>query len=116
MDDLASKTCQPCKGGEPPLSEGKVRELAKQLAGDWYAEENHHLEKEYKFKNFREALDFTNAIGMIAEREGHHPDIQLSWGKVVVTLYTHKIDGLSLNDFILAAKFDQAYTFMKRAA
>jgi 4a-hydroxytetrahydrobiopterin dehydratase len=73
-------------------------------------EENHHIEKEYHFPDFSQALSFTNTIGMIAEREGHHPDIFLAWGRVYVLLSTHMIDGLSVNDFILAAKIDEAYS------
>jgi 4a-hydroxytetrahydrobiopterin dehydratase len=69
----------------------------------------HHLEKEYAFKDFREALAFTNAVGEIADREDHHPDIYLAWGKVKLTIWTHKIDGLTESDFVLAAKADQAF-------
>lgn len=68
--------------------------------------EGHHLINSYSFKNFREALDFTNRVGELAEQEGHHPDIALAWGKVEITLWTHKIDGLTESDFIMAAKID----------
>ena len=80
--------------------------LLQQLQGGWKIIDEHHLEKEYTFKNFQEALAFTNKVGAIAEQEGHHPDIHLSWGKVVLLLWTHKIDGLTESDFILAAKCD----------
>ncbi len=108
-ENLLNIRCEPCKEGEPPLNEERARLLYQKLGQGWYMEENHHLEKEFSFKNFQEALDFTNAIGLIAENENHHPDIFLTWGKVFVTLLTHKIDGLSINDFILAAKFDESY-------
>ncbi len=107
MSELSEKKCIPCKGSEPPLSLEEVNANLQEL-DDWIIEENHHLEKNFKFKNFKEALLFTNIIGQIAESEGHHPDIFLSWGKVGVTLFTHKIEGLSQNDFILAAKIDLA--------
>jgi 4a-hydroxytetrahydrobiopterin dehydratase len=76
------------------------------LGGGWDIVSEHHLEKEYKFKDFRAALDFTNRVGELAEAQGHHPDIYLAWGKVKLTLWTHKIDGLTESDFIFAAKAD----------
>jgi len=103
--DLSKKTCTPCLKGTPPLKGEKLDQLHKLLNG-WKVIEEHHLEKEYKFPNFKEALSFTNRIGEIAEKEGHHPDIYLSYGKVKVVLWTHKINGLSESDFILAAKCD----------
>lgn len=103
---LASKTCVPCKGGVPPLKGDGLKALLDQLGGAWKAVGGHHLEKTYTFPNFRDALAFTNRVGELAEREGHHPDIYLAWGKVTVTLWTHKIDGLTESDFILAAKID----------
>jgi 4a-hydroxytetrahydrobiopterin dehydratase len=86
----------------------KLNTLADQLGGGWRVVDEHHLEKEYRFPDFRRALDFTVAAGEIAEQEGHHPDILLSWGKARVTIYTHKIDGLTESDFVLAAKLDEA--------
>ena len=83
--------------------------LAEQLGGGWEVVDEHHLHKEYKLRNFREALDLTDRLGEIAEEEGHHPDLLLSWGKVGVTIYTHKIDGLTESDFILAAKYDECF-------
>ena len=106
--NLAEKKCVPCKGGTPPLKGKPLEELANQLSGNWNIVNEHHLEKEFPFKNFKEALAFTNKIGAIAEEEGHHPDIYLSYGKVKIQLWTHKIDGLSESDFILAAKCDAA--------
>jgi 4a-hydroxytetrahydrobiopterin dehydratase len=76
------------------------------LGGGWRVVSNHHLEKEYEFPDFVKALDFTNRVGEVAEREGHHPDIHLSWGKVRLDIWTHKIDGLTESDFVLAAKAD----------
>jgi 4a-hydroxytetrahydrobiopterin dehydratase len=107
--DLATKKCVPCKGGVPPLKEKDINNLLERLGENWEVIEEHRLEKTYKFPNFKKALAFTNLIGDIAEQEGHHPDIFLAWGKVKVTLWTHKIDGLTENDFIMAAKCDKAY-------
>jgi 4a-hydroxytetrahydrobiopterin dehydratase len=76
------------------------------LGGDWQVVESHHLQKEFRFKDFRQALAFTNRIGELAEQIGHHPDLRLAWGKVGVTIWTHKIGGLSESDFIFAAKVD----------
>lgn len=106
MDKLASKKCVPCKGGIPPLKGEALLSLYRQLEKGWQIVNEHHLEKEYSFKNFKEALAFTNKVGEVAENEGHHPDILLGWGKVKLTIWTHKIDGLTESDFILAAKCD----------
>ena len=86
---------------------GDLTALANDLGGDWRVVEAHHLEKEFTFEDFRQALDFTNVVGEIAETAGHHPDIYLAWGRVRITIWTHKIDGLTESDFILAAKIDQ---------
>lgn len=107
MSELASRKCVPCEGGVPPLKRGEVTRLLKMLGNGWKAVKGHHLQKQYDFPDFRQALDFTNKVGALAEEEGHHPDIHLAWGKVVLTLWTHKIDGLTESDFILAAKADQ---------
>jgi 4a-hydroxytetrahydrobiopterin dehydratase len=107
--ELAKKDCIPCKGGVPPLDSGAIDKFLRQLDGGWKAVNGHHLEKEYAFKNFVDALDFTNRIGAIAEEQGHHPDIYLAWGKVRLTIWTHKIDGLTESDFVLAAKADEAF-------
>jgi len=105
---LSEKSCVPCKGGVPPLKEEEIIPLKKEVS-NWNVIENHHIEREFKFSNFKEALDFTNRIGEIAESEGHHPDIYLSWGKVKAKIWTHKINGLTESDFILAAKFNKEH-------
>lgn len=105
MSELASKKCVPCKGGVPPLKGSELKELQKQLRG-WDVIEEHHLYKTFKFPDFKTALTFTNKVGEIAEEEGHHPQICLTWGKVEIKIYTHKIQGLTESDFILAAKID----------
>ena len=108
MSELAAKECIPCRGGVPPLKGGEITGLLERLGGGWKVVGEHHLEKEYPFKNFRAALDFTNRVGETAEAQGHHPDIYLAWGKVKLTIWTHKIDGLTESDFIFAAKADAA--------
>jgi 4a-hydroxytetrahydrobiopterin dehydratase len=107
--ELSQKHCVPCRGGVPPLSETETASLLEQLGGDWNLAENHHLEKVYTFPDFRSALDFTVRVGAVAEAEGHHPDVHLSWGRVRLEIWTHKINGLTESDFILAAKADEAY-------
>jgi 4a-hydroxytetrahydrobiopterin dehydratase len=107
MSALAEKECVACKGGVAPLKGNELNTMKEQLDGGWQVVNEHHLEKEYKFKDFREALGFTNKIGELAEVQGHHPDIFLAWGKVKVTIWTHKIDGLTESDFVLAAKADR---------
>ena len=106
--DLADKHCIPCRGGVPPLKGEELRKYADQLSG-WNVIDEHHITKTFKFPDFKQALDFVNAAGAVAEEEGHHPDLLLAWGKVEVKTYTHKIDGLTESDFILAAKIDRAY-------
>ncbi len=105
--DLSRLQCIPCRGGVEPLVKPAVSEYRKQLSDGWQIIDGKKLQKEFKFKNFREALDFTNNVGQLAEQQGHHPDIALSWGKVSVLLWTHKIGGLHENDFILAAAIDR---------
>jgi 4a-hydroxytetrahydrobiopterin dehydratase len=106
---LAEKDCIPCKGGTPPLKGRDLKDLADQLAHGWKVVDEHHLEKEFTFKDFKQALDFTNRVGAVAEAQNHHPDIALSWGKVGLSLWTHKIDGLTESDFIFAAKAESLY-------
>jgi 4a-hydroxytetrahydrobiopterin dehydratase len=106
MSDLASKTCVPCRGGTPPLKGEELDDLWRQIPG-WEVVEEHHLRRRFRFKNFREALDFVNRVGELAEEQGHHPDVRFGWGYAEVTVYTHKIDGLTESDFILAAKISE---------
>jgi 4a-hydroxytetrahydrobiopterin dehydratase len=106
--DLVSRRCTPCRGGVPPLGPDQIALLLSRTR-HWDVEHGHHLTRTFKFVDFARALAFVNQVGAIAEEEGHHPDIYLSWGKVRVELWTHKIDGLSENDFIVAAKIDRAY-------
>ena len=113
--ELAAKECVPCKGGVPPLKGAELCRLAGQLGGGWHVVDEHHLEKEFTFSNFHEAIAFTNHVGHLAEQQKHHPDIYLSWGKVRLTIWTHKINGLTESDFILAAKIDNLDT-LKAAA
>ncbi|MGH8934705.1 MAG: 4a-hydroxytetrahydrobiopterin dehydratase [Acidimicrobiia bacterium] len=109
MSDLAERDCIPCKGGVPPLEGPAIAELLEQLGDGWQVIDQHHLRKAYRFPNFRNALAFTNRVGELAEEQGHHPDIYLTWGKVRLEIWTHKIDGLHESDFILAAKTDRLY-------
>ena len=106
MSELAAKTCVPCRGGVPPLKGEALARLQAQVQ-DWKVVSEHHLEKSFRFPDFRTALDFTVRVGELAEAQGHHPDIYLAWGKVDIKIWTHKIDGLTESDFILAAKIDQ---------
>ncbi len=106
MGGLAEKQCVPCKGGVPPLAGEELKALQEQLDESWHVVDGHHLEREYRFKNFKHALEFTNRVGEMAEAQNHHPDIHLAWGRVRVTIWTHKIDGLTESDFIFAAKTD----------
>jgi 4a-hydroxytetrahydrobiopterin dehydratase len=107
MTELARKQCVPCMGGVPPLEGREIKKLLDQLGRGWTVVDDHHLEKEYKFDDFRQGLDFTNRVGELAEEQGHHPDVYLAWGKVKLTLWTHKINGLTESDFIFAAKADE---------
>ena len=106
MSSLAELKCVPCRGGVPPLTPAEIEPLLRQLSA-WEAVQGHHLRKRFTFPDFKSALGFTVRVGAIAEAEGHHPDIFLAWGKVEITVWTHKIDGLTESDFILAAKIDQ---------
>lgn len=106
MNELASRECVPCRGGVPPLKGDEIAKLLSQLSG-WEVVDEHHLKKVYKLRNFREAQQFVNRVGDLAEEQGHHPDISFGWGRAEITIWTHKIDGLTESDFILAAKIDQ---------
>ena len=104
-EPLARKHCVPCKGDVPALTAEQIKPCAAQVP-QWTVVGDHHLERAFRFSDFKSALDFVNRIGEIAEAESHHPDLELGWGRVGVKIYTHKIDGLTESDFILAAKLD----------
>lgn len=106
MSELASQQCVPCRGGVPPVKGEELQALHTRLGGDWAVVDEHHLEKTYTFDDFRQALDFTVRVGEMAEEQDHHPDILLTWGRVTVTIWTHKIDGLTESDFVFAARAD----------
>ena len=106
MTNLAEMKCVPCQRGAAPLKRAEIIPLLRQLRG-WDAVDDHHLSKSISFPDFATALAFVNEIGALAEKEGHHPDITLSWGKVGIQLWTHSVGGLSESDFVLAAKIDK---------
>lgn len=109
MSELAERQCVPCRGGVPPMKGEQINEMSSQLP-DWQVVNEHHLQRAHSFKDFREALDFVNRVGELAEEQGHHPDICFGWGKADITIWTHKIDGLTESDFVLAAKIDKLLT------
>lgn len=104
--NLAEKRCADCGGANQALRGEALRELLRQVSG-WETINDHHLTKTYTFPDFAKALEFVNRAGALAEAEGHHPDLLLAWGKVQVTIWTHRVDGLTEADFVLAAKCDQ---------
>lgn len=104
---LSKEGCVPCQSTTAPVKGVALKRLANKLGRSWKVVKSHHLEREYEFKDFRAALAFTNKVGKLAERVQHHPDIYLAWGKVKLTLWTHKVDGLTEGDFVFAAKVNQ---------
>lgn len=106
---LADQQCVPCRGGVPPLPQRRVDELLAQLEKGWSLNSAGHLSRTYEFPDFATAMAFANDVGDIAEDQGHHPDLHVSWGQVGVEIWTHKIDGLTDSDFFLAAKVDRAF-------
>jgi 4a-hydroxytetrahydrobiopterin dehydratase len=107
-EKLADQTCVPCRGGVPAVKGVELKQI-QQLVPEWKVEKEHHISRTFTFPDFKQALDFVNRVGNVAEQQGHHPDILLAWGKAELTLWTHKIDGLTQSDFIMAAKIDQLY-------
>ena len=105
--DLAKMKCMGCAGMTEPLGEEKCEQLLSRLNEGWEISGQGQLVKKYRFKNFRLGLDFVNKVGLVAEEQGHHPDIYIAWGKVDITLWTHKVRGLTEDDFIVAAKIDE---------
>lgn len=110
MSNLADRSCTPCRDGAVALPQEQIDQLLKQLSNGWQIVDRYHLQKEYKFKDFREGLNFVNKVGDVADKEDHHPDVLLVWGKVTLTFWTHKVNGLTENDFILAAKADDLFS------
>ena len=106
MSELAKKQCIPCRGGIAPLKGADLEGFRNQIDAGWGVVDEHHLEKAYRFDDFRQALDFAVKVGEMAEEQAHHPDIHLSWGQVTLTIWTHKINGLTESDFVFAAKAD----------
>jgi 4a-hydroxytetrahydrobiopterin dehydratase len=106
VPELSEKKCVPCQGGVPALKADEIAPLKKQLP-DWEVVDHHHITRNYSFSDFVSALEFVNKVGDLAEQEAHHPDIYLTYGKVGLQLYTHKVDGLTESDFILAAKIEK---------
>ena len=107
--ELVLRKCTPCVVGATPLKGEELKSLTMQLSEGWAVIEGHHLEKRFSFKNFKQALAFTNLVGRVAEEEGHHPNIFLAWGEVTLQIWTHKVDGLTESDFILAAKAEAEF-------
>jgi len=110
MEKLSQRECVPCRGGVPPLARAEQASLHGQLGQEWELVNGHHLQREFEFKDFRSAMEFTVRVGEMADEQGHHPDIHLSWGKVKLLVWTHKIDGLTESDFILAARAESLYS------
>lgn len=107
MENLKSKKCVPCEGGTPPLRKDEVEKYLGEIPG-WNASDNFkRVSRDFKFKNFKEAMAFVNKVAELAEKEGHHPDILIhGWNKVRLELSTHAVGGLTENDFIMAAKLN----------
>ena len=106
MDSLAERNCVPCRAGAPPLGPQAIDELRALVSPEWTVIRGHHLQREIKLRNFRQAMALANRVAEISESQGHHPDLLVSWGKLTITLFTHAIDGLHQNDFIMAARID----------
>jgi 4a-hydroxytetrahydrobiopterin dehydratase len=105
-EQLADKKCTPCRGGTPPLKGAELQKVHQNVP-QWTVTNEHHIHREFRFPDFKQALAFVNRVGAVAEEEGHHPDIFLAWGKAEITMWTHTIDGLTESDFIMAAKIDR---------
>jgi 4a-hydroxytetrahydrobiopterin dehydratase len=107
-EELASQTCVPCRGGVPPLKGAELQQILQQVP-QWKVINEHHVTRAFTFPDFKQALAFVNRVGEVAEQQGHHPDILLTWGKAEITMWTHKIDGLTRSDLIMEAKIDLLY-------
>ncbi len=108
MNELVKKKCTPLQEGTPPFTKEEVESYLSKIKG-WHVYENHHIKKLFPFPDFRSALSFINKIGELAEQENHHPNICFTWGRVEVIIWTHEINGLHENDFILASKTDELF-------
>lgn len=104
---LSKKECEPCEGKVEPFSKDEIKEFQSLLKMPWTVVENKKIRKEFTFKKFTDSISFVNRVANVAEQEDHHPDIEINYNKVTITLWTHAINGLSENDFILAAKIDE---------
>ena len=104
---LHEKKCVPCEGGIPPMGANEINDFMKEISEQWDVIENNHLQRKWEYDDFESALKFVNTTGQICEDEGHHANYELGWGFVKITIWTHKIDGLTSSDFVLAAKFDR---------
>ena len=105
--DISQKKCKPCEGGVSPFDQNEVAEYKKLIQNDWNAIGNKKITREYSFVNYRHTMDFVTKVAQLAEEEGHHPVMHVYYGRVVIELWTHAIDGLSENDFIMAYKIDK---------
>ncbi|MFI5265344.1 MAG: 4a-hydroxytetrahydrobiopterin dehydratase [Candidatus Levyibacteriota bacterium] len=108
--DLINKKCVPCEGGVPPFTREQIETYKKEVSGEWQILDGKKIERKFKFKDFKESMEFVNKVAEIAEQEQHHPDIKIFYSLVTITLWTHAIAGLSENDFIMAAKIDRIKT------
>lgn len=106
-DKLAARDCVPCRGGVPPLAGEELARLERELGGGWRVVDGHHLEKEFGFDDYRSGLDFVVRVAEMSEEQGHHGDVLLTWGKVRLRIWTHKIAGLTESDFVWAARADE---------
>jgi len=105
--DLTKQKCKPCEGGVKPYDAAHIKERLKDLTTSWDVVDDHSIKRSFEFKDFKEAMAFINRVAELAESEGHHPDIHCFWNKVILGLWTHAIDGLSINDFIMARKIEE---------
>jgi 4a-hydroxytetrahydrobiopterin dehydratase len=108
--NLADQACIPCRGGVPPMEEARAKQLLRELDDGWHLTSDGHLEREYRLKNFAQAMALANRVADIAEAQSHHPDLSVAWGKCTVEIWTHKISGLTESDFYFAAKADRAFS------
>ena len=107
---LADQTCVPCRGGVPPMAQDRAKEFLRELDDGWLLNAEGHLEREYRLKNFAQAMAFANKVADIAEAQAHHPNLAIAWGQCKVEIWTHNIRGLTESDFYFAAKADRAFT------